>query len=265
MRCCVCSQDLFISWSAAGWIIIMSPSREERYTAAAHPEHCCRTLTRTRTSEHITPVLRSLHGLQLHQNLWVYHTSPRVLTRASVTSEPLSTSHQSSGPYTGFSYIRTSEHITPVLGSLHRLQLHQNLWVYSTSPRVLTQASVTSEPLSTSHQSSGPYTGFSYIRTSEYIAPVLGSLHGLQLHQNLWVYSTSPRVLTQASVTSEPLNTSHQSSGPYTGFSYIRTSEYIAPVLGSLHRLQLHQNLWTHHTSPQVLTRASVTSEPLSI
>ncbi len=41
----------------------MISSKEERYTAAAHPEHFCRILTRTRTSEHITPVLRSLHWL----------------------------------------------------------------------------------------------------------------------------------------------------------------------------------------------------------
>ncbi len=44
----------------------MISSKEERYTAADHPEHCCRILTRTRTSEYITH-------------------SPQVLTLASVT------------------------------------------------------------------------------------------------------------------------------------------------------------------------------------
>ncbi len=49
-----------MSLSQAGWIIVMVSS-------PAHPEHiqntAARILTRTRKSEHITPVLRSLHWL----------------------------------------------------------------------------------------------------------------------------------------------------------------------------------------------------------
>ncbi len=38
------------------------PSQEDHYTASAHPELCCQD-SKTRKSEHNTPVLRSLHWL----------------------------------------------------------------------------------------------------------------------------------------------------------------------------------------------------------
>ncbi len=50
--------------SPAGWIIVMvsSPAFQRR-PAAAHPERCCKDSDYTITSDHITPVLRSLHLL----------------------------------------------------------------------------------------------------------------------------------------------------------------------------------------------------------
>ncbi len=70
IRCFVCSQDLdnlFMSLSPAGWIIVMvsSPAFQRRAIRQLQliQNTAARILTRTRTSEHITPVLRSLHWL----------------------------------------------------------------------------------------------------------------------------------------------------------------------------------------------------------
>ncbi len=58
-------RNLFMPLSPAGWIIVMvsSPAFQRRPLDSCSSSRTARILTRTRKSEHITPVLRSLHWL----------------------------------------------------------------------------------------------------------------------------------------------------------------------------------------------------------
>ncbi len=76
IRCFVSSQDLeklvhaFITSRVdyCNGLLTGLPKKTIRQLQLIN-EHCCRILTRTRTSEYITPVLRSLHGLPVLRSL----------------------------------------------------------------------------------------------------------------------------------------------------------------------------------------------------